>query len=116
MMDICTSRLYLPNDCISIKHRSYKLPEPDPPANSLLDYIADQDQAYQRLLTGLELVHKDAVYWISQQWRYAGLLLSATNGSAPEDGTFGWVLALPDGTTLVECHGRADGAPSAGVL
>jgi hypothetical protein len=55
-----------------------------------------------------------------------GLLISATDGSALEDGTFGWVLALPNGTVLVECNGPpADGAAdqmssghaeSAGVL
>jgi hypothetical protein len=46
-----------------------------------------------------------------QSWENEGLLISATDGSAPEDGTFGWVLALPDGTALVKCNGPAGGAP-----
>jgi hypothetical protein len=65
----------------------------------------------RRLLAGLKLVHDDAIYWIRHQWENEGLLVSATDGSAPEDGTFGWVLALPDGTALVECNGPGDGAP-----
>lgn len=39
------------------------------------------------------------------------LLVLAIGGSAPKDGTFGWVLvALPDGIALMECKGPADGA------
>jgi hypothetical protein len=65
----------------------------------------------QQLLAGLTLLHEDALYWIRHQWESNGLLVSATDGPAPDDGTFGWVVALPDGTALVECNGPADGTP-----
>jgi hypothetical protein len=45
------------------------------------------------------------------QWKTRDSVVSATDGLALEGGTFGWVLALPDGTALVECNGPpADGA------
>ena len=95
---------------ICIEYRAYKLPERPKPATSLMEHVQSKHTALIRLLHGLNFVHDDAVYWIRRQWETNGLLISATDGSAPDDGTFGWVLALPDGTTLVECSGPADGA------
>jgi hypothetical protein len=73
--------------------------------------VQQQSTPRQQLLAGLTLLLEDAHYWIRHQWESNGLLVSATDGSAPDDSTFGWVVALPDGTALVECNGPADGTP-----
>jgi hypothetical protein len=112
-----TTRIFFPADVteqttsFTIRHRDHVLPPEMPPATSLLEFVDRLPKQQRRLLTGLKMVHEHAVYWIRRQWEGEGLLVSATDGSAPADGTFGWVLALPDGTALVECNGPADGSP-----
>jgi hypothetical protein len=78
----------------------------------LMEFVASLSKPRHRFLTGLQIVHDNAYYCLRHQWENEGLLISATDGSATEDGTFGWVLALPDGTALVKCNSPADGAPN----
>ena len=103
--------IFRESDHFRIKFRGYILPTIPTPATSFMEYAESRHPAKRRLLQGLELIHDDAIFWIRRQWETEGLLISATDGSAPADGTFGWILALPDGTPLVECSGPADGAP-----
>jgi hypothetical protein len=62
--------IYVPADIIrqghriSVRQRGYKLPVTTPPATSLQEFIGNLHPAQQRLLTGLKLVHDNAVYWI----------------------------------------------------
>jgi hypothetical protein len=126
-----TQWLYIPVDVtdrgnrLTAHHRSYILPATKIPATSIQEFISHQSTPRQRLLSDLTIIHDNAIFWIKHQWDNNGLLVSATDGSARADGTFGWVLTLPDGTALVEYSGPADGAPdqissgqaeSAGVL
>jgi hypothetical protein len=93
-------------------HRGCIVPPRPTAATTFTGFVEKLSKPRRRLLAGLKLVHDDATYWIRHQRENKGLLVSATDGSAPEDSTFGWVLALPDGTALVECNGPADGAPA----
>jgi hypothetical protein len=126
-----TRWLYIPADVtdrgnrLTAHHHSYILPATKTPATSIQECISHQSTPGQHLLSDLTIIHDDTIFWIKHQWDNNGLLVSATDGSALVDGTFEWVLALPDGTALVECSGPADGAPdhissgqaeSAGVL
>eukprot|EP00545_Synedropsis_sp_CCMP1620_P004214 CAMPEP_0119031458 /NCGR_PEP_ID=MMETSP1176-20130426/41553_1 /TAXON_ID=265551 /ORGANISM="Synedropsis recta cf, Strain CCMP1620" /LENGTH=85 /DNA_ID=CAMNT_0006987853 /DNA_START=586 /DNA_END=843 /DNA_ORIENTATION=+ len=80
---------------------------------SFMKYAQSTRPARRRLIHGLEDLecHPDAIYWIIRQWEAQGLLMSATDGSGLDGGTFEWVLILPDGTPLVECNGPVvDGA------
>jgi len=79
--------------------------------NTFQELVDLQSTPVRRLLAGLRYVHDDAVPLIRKHWDEESILLAATDGSAPGDGTFGWVVATEQGTHLVECCGPADGAP-----
>jgi hypothetical protein len=87
--------LYIPaavttrGDRLTAHHRSYKIPATRTMATSLQEFVKQQSTPRQRLIAGLTLLHEDALYWVRHQWESNGLLVSATDGFAPDDGTFG---------------------------
>jgi len=100
------------NNVITSQQRGYELPVSRHRISpiSFSDYVASQSSPIRRLLADLQWA-EDAIATIRITWDNDGVLHTATDGSAPEDGTFGWVVADRQGTSLVECSGPVDGAP-----
>jgi len=102
-------------DCYRVSHRGFddtSIHSPSTPiAVNFTDFVASQDGPIRRLLARLQIVHSRAIDEIRDSWETHGDLVAATDGSAPSEGTFGWVVATESGDRLVECCGPVDGAP-----
>ena len=77
---------------------------------TFLDFVKTQDEWIQRLVEHVKFL--STFEHLVDTLQTSSRFVAAGDGSVVASrGTFGWVLAVPNGEFLVECHGPAYGSP-----